>query len=295
MKTALRWLACVVPCVSLSFPAVAGSLDDALAAYRSGDEVAAIRMLTPLAESGNVKAQDTLGDIYWYGDGTPANCAASLSWSKRSAELGSGEGANAMGFNYSVGQCIEQNDAKAIEWYRKGAAAGSLKSGRGAGPPLSLWPGCRKRRNTRASNICARPPMADMTGPRSPWASSSLPAILARNGMTRRRPACSGLAAEQRNDEAAFLLGSLYAGGRGVDKDFVWASMWLNLAAMRNCKPAIQLRAIIAPGWTMPLRRTPGRWRRRGIPATRHAIPAFTAMEARASAAPISPIPTAMG
>jgi TPR repeat protein len=247
MKTALRWLACVVPFVSLSFPAVAASLDDALAAYHSGDEVAAIRLLTPLAESGNVKAQDTLGDIYWYGDGTPADCAASLAWSQRSAELGSPEGANAMGFNYSVGQCIEQNDAKAVEWYRKGAAAGNVKSEVAMARRYLYGQGVPK---DEALGLQYLRSAADGGYDRAQVALGQF--ILAGNFGAQRDDKEAArlfrLAAEQRNDEAAFLLGSLYAGGRGVDKDFVWASMWLNLAAMRNCKPAVQLRAIIAPG-----------------------------------------------
>ena len=246
MKTALRWLVCVLPVVSISFPAVAGPLDDALAAYHGGDEVAAIRLLTPLAESGNVKAQDTLGDIYWYGDGTPANCAASLSWSRRSAELGSAEGANAMGFNYSVGQCIEQDDAKAIEWYRKGAAAGSVKSDVALARRYLYGQGVDKDEATGLKYLRLA---ADGGYDRAQVALGQF--ILAGSfGATRDDKEAARLfrlAAEQRNDEATFLLGSLYASGRGVEKDYVWATMWLNLAAMRGCKPAIQLGAVIAP------------------------------------------------
>jgi len=152
-----------------------------------------------------------------------------------------------MGFNYSVGQCIEQNDAKAVEWYRKGAAAGNVKSEVAMARRYLYGQGVPK---DEALGLQYLRSAADGGYDRAQVALGQF--ILAGNFGAQRDDKEAArlfrLAAEQRNDEAAFLLGSLYAGGRGVDKDFVWASMWLNLAAMRDCKPAIQLRAIIAPG-----------------------------------------------
>jgi len=46
--------------------------------------------------------------------------------------------------------------------------------------------------------------------------------------------------------EHLFELGLMYATGRSVPTDLVTAHQWLNLAAMRGCKAAAQLRQEIA-------------------------------------------------
>jgi hypothetical protein len=57
--------------VAISGVAVAGSLEDALAAHDRGDDAAALRLIRPLAGQGNAEAQYNLGNMYFMGQGVP--------------------------------------------------------------------------------------------------------------------------------------------------------------------------------------------------------------------------------
>ena len=46
--------------------------------------------------------------------------------------------------------------------------------------------------------------------------------------------------------EALYQLGIRYAAGRGVERDYVTAHKWFNLAAMQGCERAKQERSALA-------------------------------------------------
>jgi len=52
-------------------PVVAGDLEDAAAAYKSGDYEKALWLLKPLAEQGHAGSQFNLGSMYKDGYGVP--------------------------------------------------------------------------------------------------------------------------------------------------------------------------------------------------------------------------------
>src|SRR4051812_39033386 len=68
--------------------AIAGPLEDARAAYESGDYGAAMRIFRPMAENGDAVAQYYLGDLYDKGRGVPQDYAEATKWYRRSAEQG---------------------------------------------------------------------------------------------------------------------------------------------------------------------------------------------------------------
>lgn len=89
MKVCLRIsLLAAALLVAVSVAAVAGPLEDALAAHDKGDDAAALRIIRPLAEQGSAEAQYNLGIIYFTGQGVPRDTAEAAKWFRRAAERG---------------------------------------------------------------------------------------------------------------------------------------------------------------------------------------------------------------
>ena len=59
--------------VAIAGAAVAGPLEDALAARDRGDDATALRLIRPLADQGNAEAQYNLEIMYVTGQGVPKN------------------------------------------------------------------------------------------------------------------------------------------------------------------------------------------------------------------------------
>jgi TPR repeat protein len=68
--------------------AVAGPWEDGMAAYNRGDYLPAIRLFRPLAEQGNVKAQNVLGVMHRKGQGVARNSVRAFVWFSRAAAHG---------------------------------------------------------------------------------------------------------------------------------------------------------------------------------------------------------------
>src|SRR5687767_12520940 len=77
----------IAVCV-LAQPAVAGPLEDGVAAYDRGDYATALQFLRPLAERGLAYAQFNLGVMYERGRGVPQDYAKAAKWFRLAAEQG---------------------------------------------------------------------------------------------------------------------------------------------------------------------------------------------------------------
>src|SRR5215216_4644386 len=77
-------------------PLAAGPLDDAVAAYVRGDDATAVRLLRPLAEQGDARAQYHLGTRYYVSKGVLADYTEALKWFRLSADQGNAEGQGAL-------------------------------------------------------------------------------------------------------------------------------------------------------------------------------------------------------
>ena len=135
--------------------AAAGPLEDAQEAFRHGDYSAAQRIVRPLAEQGDPKAEVALGSIYAFGTGVPQDSAVAMSWFKKAADQGYAEGQYnlalmdegpnpkmairllkrsadqgfvpaewRLGWDYELGEVVAQDLPSALVWYRKAAEAG---------------------------------------------------------------------------------------------------------------------------------------------------------------------------
>ena len=107
-------------------PAVAGPLDDGIAAYYKRDYAAALRLLRPLADQGDARAQSTLGSMYFGGSGVPVDPAAAATWFRKAAEQGDGPAQFALGSMYKIGAGVPQDYMAAARWLRKAADQDSV-------------------------------------------------------------------------------------------------------------------------------------------------------------------------
>ena len=119
-----RLILSVVLSSILATPAVAGPLEDASAAK--------MRLLRPLADQGNAKAQYELGNQYNEGWGAQ-NDAEVAKWWRKAAEQGYVQAQVALAELYSAGwdgvsglYQVPQDYTEAVWWYRLAANQGSL-------------------------------------------------------------------------------------------------------------------------------------------------------------------------
>ena len=112
--------AAVVLLLSLAGSAAAGPLEDAAAASDRGDHATARRLLRPLADQGDARAQYILGVIYANGK----NYGEALKWHRLAAAQGHPGAQFNLGLMYFEGQGVPKNYAEAVKWYRLAADQG---------------------------------------------------------------------------------------------------------------------------------------------------------------------------
>ena len=110
--------------VSMAVSSFGGQFEDAMAAYERSDYTTAFRLLKPLAERGDAKAQHNLGVLYDYGRGVTQDSAKAWKWYRRAAGKGIPEAQHNLGLMYAYGQGVPQNYPEAAKWYRRAADQG---------------------------------------------------------------------------------------------------------------------------------------------------------------------------
>jgi hypothetical protein len=109
--------------------------DAGYAAYEKGDYEAARKLLGPLAESGDARAQSTLGLLYYRGRGVRKDDSEALKWFRLAAERGSAVAEFNLGVMYAEGQGVPQDNEEAAKWYLLAADHGHPQ----AQYNLGLW------------------------------------------------------------------------------------------------------------------------------------------------------------
>ena len=100
-------------------------LDAAQRAVDQGDYGKALRLLRPLAEAGNPKAQGSLGVLFQLGLGVQRDLAEALKWLRKAAGQGDGLAAHNIGTIYLTGAPeIPNDEAKSEEWFRRARELG---------------------------------------------------------------------------------------------------------------------------------------------------------------------------
>jgi TPR repeat protein len=110
--------------------------DAAYAAYQKGNYKTALKLLTPLAENGDVRAQSMLGLIYYRGGrDVQKDDAQALRWFRLAADRGDAIAQLSLGLMYADGRGVPQDNDEAAKWYRRAADQGNPQ----AQYNLGLW------------------------------------------------------------------------------------------------------------------------------------------------------------
>jgi TPR repeat protein len=96
-----------------------------LEAYQAGDYQTALQEWRPLAEQGNLDAQNNLALMYYKGMGVPQDYAEASKWYRLSAEQGVAVAQKNLGYLYDMGKGVPQDYAAALKWYRLAAEQGN--------------------------------------------------------------------------------------------------------------------------------------------------------------------------
>jgi uncharacterized protein len=111
---------------SLAARAAAGPLEDGDAAINKEDYGTALRVVRPLADQGNAKAQALLGKMYERGEGVAQDLAEAVKWLRKAAEGGEVTAQDYLGVLYATGDSgLEQDYSEAAKWYREAADQGN--------------------------------------------------------------------------------------------------------------------------------------------------------------------------
>jgi TPR repeat protein len=113
--------------------ATAQDFDKGYAAAQAGDFVTALEEWKPLAEQGNVDAQNSLGNMYFHGRGVRQDYAEAVRWFELAAEQGDAFAQTNLGIMNSNGKGVLQDYAEALKWYRLSAEQGYANAQTGLG------------------------------------------------------------------------------------------------------------------------------------------------------------------
>jgi uncharacterized protein len=100
--------------------AVAGPLEDGVAAVKRPDYATALRLFRPLADKGDDVAQFDLGVLYNKGWGVPRDYVQAAKWYRLAAAQGNADAQYNLGILYDDGHRYTE----AVKWYRKAADQG---------------------------------------------------------------------------------------------------------------------------------------------------------------------------
>ena len=100
----------------------------AMTAYEAGHYSQALRLLQPLAQQGDAKAQYNLGLLYENGWGVTQNYKKAVAWYQKAANQGIAEAQYNLGVMYEKGRGVQQAYKQAAAWYEKAANQGYVQA-----------------------------------------------------------------------------------------------------------------------------------------------------------------------
>jgi TPR repeat protein len=112
--------------VAMAGAAIAGPLEDTVAASERHDYRTALRLFRLLAEQGNAIAQSALGYMLETGEGVQQDYSEAAKWYRLAGEQGDALAQTRLGFMYEMGKGGSQNFAEAAKWLRLAAEQGRV-------------------------------------------------------------------------------------------------------------------------------------------------------------------------
>ncbi len=128
---ALRHAALAV-LATVALLAQAGPLEEAASAHERGDDMAAVRLLLPLAEGGDAFAQFALGFVYDTAKGMLRDDAAAAGWYRKAADQGMAGAQYNLGAMYADGHGVPLDYVEAYKWLSVAVARSTAAQDRDA-------------------------------------------------------------------------------------------------------------------------------------------------------------------
>ena len=119
------WLAIPQRILAFGTEQPAKRVDAAYAAYQKRDYAVALRLVRPMAEQGDSRAQSLMGLIYFEGHGVQRDEAEAMKWYRRAADQGDADAQLGIGDMYYKGRGVAQDYSAAARWYRLAADRGN--------------------------------------------------------------------------------------------------------------------------------------------------------------------------
>jgi TPR repeat protein len=98
-------------------------------AYDRANYATALKVWLPLAEGGDLAAQNNVGEIYEKGLGVQSDYQAAALWYRRAADKGYSRAAINMGNLYEQGLGVPKDKNQAFNWYRKASGLSDVSFG----------------------------------------------------------------------------------------------------------------------------------------------------------------------
>lgn len=120
----MRRLVLILLVTSATLSIARAGFDDGLAAFEEGDHETALAIWQPLAEAGDARAQNALGDMYLYGRGVPRDVDKAIGWYEQAAAQGHADAQNHLGVIHANGLGVEVDRVTAFMWWKLAAERG---------------------------------------------------------------------------------------------------------------------------------------------------------------------------
>ena len=104
--------------------AAANPYEKGRAAFNRNDYATALRLLRPLADQGDARAQVAIGALYAEGLGVPQDYAVAMSWFRKAADQNDARAQSNLAYMYHQGLGVPQDYAAAMSWLRKAVDRG---------------------------------------------------------------------------------------------------------------------------------------------------------------------------
>lgn len=234
--TTIRILLCFA-CFTFVAPVlVAGALDDGRQAYLAENYRKAMKLLKPLAQEGDAKAQEMVAIMYDFGNGVAKDSVEAMSWYEKSAKQGNVSLQHDLGIRYFKGDRVKQDYEKAFYWWKLAAESGVLESQYNLGLMYGQGLGTEK------DPAAAVKWYEKAAGQNHINAQYSLGIMYAfGQGVAvdyEKALAFFEVAANAGVPQAQYNLGVLYEHGRGTEVDYDKAKSWYEKAAAKGVAQA---------------------------------------------------------
>jgi TPR repeat protein len=190
---------------------------------------AKIHEVSSMAKQGQVEAQFTLAEAYYFGKGTGKNLQQALFWYERAAQQGHLKAQRALGAMFELGQGTAKEPKKAAYWYQKSAEQGLPRAQTNLGILYETGVGVEK--NYEAARLLYEKAAAQNYA-------------RAQTNLGRMYEFGTGVeidykkafywyqkAAENNYLKGKTNLGALYETGQGVEQNYAEAIVWYTEAA----------------------------------------------------------------